>query len=132
MEFASLVRRHLRESAAFHRTSEQIPIELRLPPEENLAGWYQNGNEEVIVFSDVALYVHEKTGESRRLAFEEIASFETPPSKRNARGVSVLTAAGEFFIPMTGTYGANDKFADAWGFVRALHIFLSHNPQRRT
>jgi hypothetical protein len=125
---ASVIKRHLKHSKCFTAsgglgTHAEWP---KLDPDEILVGIYRNPSAvspDEIAFTTKGLHVREGPREFE-IPFADLLSFDVPDSKTTASGVRVTSSEGSYFVRLTGTYGPNGKYRDAFSLVSILNAVL--------
>ncbi len=125
---ASLIRRHMRAVSRFlpYDGSAKPPFHVALAHGEEVVGWYVNPpprEDCIIMFTTASIYIAEG-GEVERISLDGIVDYETPESKTAVSGVVLRTFSGRKLIPMYGDHGPDNKYRDAFSFIRIIHALI--------
>jgi hypothetical protein len=126
MLVASVIRRHMKRTPHF-QTGESDG-KLHPEPGEAVVGTYRSPflTDPVLVFSDAALYMVSRGGRSERVAWADIVSYASPPTK-SAETLAIETVNGRQEIPIRGRHGEGDRFSDLYSLLMVVRAVIAHN-----
>jgi hypothetical protein len=107
--------------------------ELRCPDvnesDQDWIGRYAFEEKEEIWFASSTMHVRERRG-YKRVQYTDILGYDLPP-KHEPKGVDVHVSGSKYFVPISGSYGGEVRYWDAWLLVGIVNIVSRANARTR-